>query len=577
MPRRMERSYSLPIARGPIDHHFALTDENAPIVAELCRRLDGIPLAIELAAARVNSLSITALMTKLEDRFRVLAGGERTALPRQQTMRATIDWSYEALSPSEQRLFERLSVFAGGCTLASAEAVCAGEELATADIVNLNSSLVDKSMVTADLDGGEPRFRLLESFRQYAGEKLATRTERQIVSRRHAVACLDLAERLDRAYDAEPDGVWLELGRNEVDNWRAAMRWALTERGDVILGQRLAGGLRALWEYFAPLEGRRWLEAARQLIDEQTPTEVIASLSLAEATVAWHLRDYKAQLMSAQSAIDLYRNLNDPLGVARAQSLAGYALASLGRFIEAKLMQEEALQAARRLGNCRLAAYILRCCGYFSALDGDIVSARGCVTEALHIYEAMGTERARAVAMADLGMCEFLSGNPEPALQHSVDALALVRRCNEMNSFDVLLLTNMSGYLIALARYDEAATRAREALTLARDYQRDVYVAWALQHLAAIAVLRPRAESTRAPLPYQQAARILGFVDERLATTGSAVVLWQRQEHDRVLGVVREAVGADTAAQLMAVGAAMSEDQVVEEAFSAAEERFVHA
>ncbi|MGA7093862.1 MAG: helix-turn-helix domain-containing protein [Candidatus Cybelea sp.] len=560
-----------------VDHRFTLTDENACDVAALCGHLDGIPLAIELAAARVNSLSITALTTRLEDRFRVLAGGERTALPRQQTMRATIDWSYDSLSAGEQRLFERLSVFAGGCTLASAEAVCAGEELATADIVNLNSSLVDKSMVTADLDGSEPRYWLLESFRQYAAEKLATRGERQRVAGRHAVACLVLAEQLERAYDAEPDGVWLDLGRNEVDNWRAAMRWSLTARGNVVLGQRLVGGLRVLWEYFTPLEGRRWLEAACRLIDEQTPTDVRASLSLAEATVAWHLRDYETQLKSAQNAIALYRTLDDALGVARAQSLAGYALASLDRFAEAKLLQEEALTAARRLDNRRLAAYILRCCGYFASLDGDIISARSCVAEALHIYEAMGTERARGVAMADLSMCEFLAGNPQLALQHVEEGLALVRRCKEMNSFDVVLLSSMSGYLIALARYDEAWVRAREALILARDYQRDVYAVWALQRLAAIAVLRPRAESLRASSPYARAARILGFIDARLATTGSAVVLWQQQEHDRVLNIVREAMGADTTAKLMAVGAAMTEDQAVEEALSAAEERFVHA
>jgi predicted ATPase/DNA-binding XRE family transcriptional regulator len=560
-----------------VDHRFTLADENADAVAEVCRRLDGIPLAIELAAARVNSLSVTALTTRLGDRFRVLAGGERTALPRQQTMRATIDWSYDTLSAREQRLFERFSVFAGGCTLASAEAVCADEEVAAPDVMDLISSLVDKSMVTADLDGSEPRYRLLESFRQYAGEKLATRGEQQIVAGRHAVACLDLAEQLERAYDAEPDGVWLDLGRNEVENWRTAMRWALNERANIVLGQRLVGKLRALWEYFTPLEGRRWLEAACRLIDEQTPTDVRASLSLAEATVAWHLRDYETQLKSAQNAIALYRMLDDVLGVARAQSLAGYALASLDRFAEAKLVQEEALTAARRLDNHRLAAYILRCCGYFASLDGDIISARSCVAEALHIYEAMGTERARGVAMADLSMCEFLAGNPQLALQHVEEGLALVRRCKEMNSFDVVLLSSMSGYLIALARYDEAWVRAREALILARDYQRDVYAVWALQRLAAIAVLRPRAESLRASSPYARAARILGFIDARLATTGSAVVLWQQQEHDRVLNIVREAMGADTTAKLMAVGAAMTEDQAVEEALSAAEERFVHA
>ena len=155
-----------------VDHRFALTDDIAPAVAELCRRLDGIPLAIELAAARVDSLSIAALVERLEARFRVLAGGGRTALPRQQTMRATIDWSYDLLSAPEQRVFERLSVFAGGCTLASAQAVCAGDDVATADVFDLISSLVDKSMVVAEFDGLEPRYRLLESFRQYACEKL---------------------------------------------------------------------------------------------------------------------------------------------------------------------------------------------------------------------------------------------------------------------------------------------------------------------------------------------------------------------------------------------------------------------
>ena len=162
-----------------VDHRFALTDDDAPAVAELCQRLDGIPLAIELAAARVDSLSIAALLERLEARFRVLAGGGRTALPRQQTMRATIDWSYDLLSAREQRVFERLSIFAGGCTLTSAQAVCAGEDVATAEVFDLISSLVDKSMVVAEFDGIEPRYRLLESFRQYAREKLVDRGEEQ--------------------------------------------------------------------------------------------------------------------------------------------------------------------------------------------------------------------------------------------------------------------------------------------------------------------------------------------------------------------------------------------------------------
>ena len=277
-----------------VDHHFALTGDNAPAVAELCRRLDGIPLAIELAAARVNSLSIAALVERLEDRFRILAVGQRTALPRQQTMRATIDWSYDSLSAPEQRVFERLSIFAGGCTLVSAEAVCAGEDVATADVFNLISSLVDKSMAIADFDGIEPRYRLLESFRQYAREKLATRGEQKALAQRHALAYLELAKRFDRAYDTEFEGVWRERSRKELDNWRTALQWALADRGDVVLGQRLAGELAAVWCSFASLEGWRWIELAVELIDERTPSNVIARLNGTEAAIAPLLGEFES-------------------------------------------------------------------------------------------------------------------------------------------------------------------------------------------------------------------------------------------------------------------------------------------
>ena len=162
--------------------------------------MDGIPLAIELAAARVNLLPVKAIVEKLDDRFRILTGGERTALPRQQTMRATIDWSYDLLSPPEQRVFERLSVFAGGCTLAAATAVCADGETAEADVFDLLSSLVDKSLLGSRLRGRESRYRLLESFREYAREKLAERGELGMVAQRHARAYLEIAEQLDAAW-----------------------------------------------------------------------------------------------------------------------------------------------------------------------------------------------------------------------------------------------------------------------------------------------------------------------------------------------------------------------------------------
>lgn len=161
-----------------VDAHFALDDANVRTVTEICLRLDGIPLAIELAAAHVNVLSVSTLAERLDDRFRILIGGERTALPRQQTMRATIDWSYDLLSGPERRVFERLSAFEGGCTLEAAVAVCTGDEVAASDVPDLLWSLVNKSLVAADLERSEPRYGMLESFRQYARERLAAREGR---------------------------------------------------------------------------------------------------------------------------------------------------------------------------------------------------------------------------------------------------------------------------------------------------------------------------------------------------------------------------------------------------------------
>jgi predicted ATPase/transcriptional regulator with XRE-family HTH domain len=300
-----------------VDHRFALDDENAPAVAELCRRLDGIPLAIELAAARVNSLSITTLSKRLEDRFSILTGGWRTAPPRQQTMRAAIDWSYDSLSAPEQRAFERLSVFAGGCTLASAETVCAGDDVAAADIVTLIAALVDKSMVVADFDGVEPRYWLFESFRQYAREKLAASGEQQTVAQRHARAYLDLAERLE--YSPEPADRFQLIAQRELDDWRAALQWALAQRHDVALGLRLAGVLRLTWSGVAVLEGRYWVRLALELVDKRTPSKVLARLYHADAMIAVRFLEYAAALASGESATKHYRVGGELLGVASAQ------------------------------------------------------------------------------------------------------------------------------------------------------------------------------------------------------------------------------------------------------------------
>ena len=551
------------------NHRFTLTDENAPIVAVLCRRLDGVPLAIELAAARVSHLSLNALVQKLDNRFGVLTGGDRTALPRQQMMRATIDWSYNLLAAPERRVFERLSVFAGGCTLAAAATVCGGEEAAEVEVFNLLSSLVDKSLVVADLEGIEPRYRLLESFRQYAREKLATRTERDAVAHRHAMAYLEHATRVSQRLNELDDTFLAVQLQEELDNYRSALQWTLTDRSDVLLGQRLAGQLLGVWGH-SPVEGRRWITLALELVDERTPASVLAELSFAQATVAWLLSEYAPQLVSSETAIEHYRVVGDELGIARAQQREGQALMCLGRVAEAKIVLEEALQCARALSDRRLVAHLLVCLGYAGGLGGNLDAARSYVAEALLILEALGNKVSVAWTLDDLGEHEFLSGDAELALRHATDALATFRTFNDARGV-AAVLGGMAIYLVSLARFDEAEECAREALELARDRQWEVKAASSLQHLAAIAAQRPQGEAERTSKARARAARILGFADARFRAIGSPRIALMEWQYGRVISALRESLGADAVARLMAEGAAMTEEQAVEAALSGAD------
>ena len=555
-----------------VDHRFVLTDENAALVAEICRRLDGIPLAIELTAARVNLLSLNALARKLDDRLKLLTGGERMALPRQQTMRATIDWSYNLLTMPEQRLFERLSVFAAGATLAAAAEVCGDEDVTKADVFIGLSSLVDKSLVAAELEGDQPRYQLCESFREYAREKLSVRAEAQAVAHRHARLALELAERLENVYDTEPDDIWRALARDELDNWRTALQWALASRCEVALGQRLAAALRVVWQYFAPLEGRRWLAQARELIDDQTGVDVLAALNYAESIAAWAVRDHQVHLSASERAAEAYREIGDSLGAARAQSIVGHALMALGRSAEARPHLHEALEIARARGSRRLVAYIVRCLGWDSSVNaGDVIAARAYYAEALQIYESLGAKLNLAFTLNDLSECESVAGNVDVALRYATAAVDPLRAFNE-TPLVAQALDNIALYLVSLGRYDEAEARAREALALTHDYRTEsrhleFLAAQALQHLAAVKALRANPDAQERRLLSSQAARLLGFVDARLAALGAGRLNNQEQrEYERVLVALREAVGDDAVARLLTEGAALSEGEAVAEA-----------
>jgi predicted ATPase len=548
------------------DTRFACTDESAPYVAEICRRLDGIPLAIELAAARVKVLSPQQLAQKLDERFRVLTGGDRSALPRQQTMRALIDWSYDLLSEDERRLFRTLAIFAGGFTLDTATGVCSSDAMDELAVLDGLTSLVDKSLVHAEAAGSGTRYRLLESTRQYAREKLTQSGEDQAAGRAHAATFLALAEQLDRDYETTPDRAWLAQIEPEMENFRAALVWAFGSRGEARLGQQLVGVLRGPWNALAPAEGRRWVQVAQERADIATPADITAALDLAEASLAANLTQYKASLAAAERAITRYRELADPRRAAQAEQNAGSALIMLGRTAEGEALLQQALTKFRALGARKASSFVLATLAAARQFVGDVIAARERFSEALSAARGAGAERNEAQIAGNLAEAEFRAGDPVTALRLSCEARSLWRAFHA-TKFIANSLSNDAAYLVAQERYDEALVSARDALAAARDTQAAVVLACTLQHLAAVGALRPSADAQLLE-NRRRAARIVGYVDARFAALEASREYTEQQECDAMLPVLRDALGEDELPKLMAEGGTWSEDQAVAEAMA---------
>jgi predicted ATPase/class 3 adenylate cyclase len=543
------------------DGRFSLSDDNLPHVAEICTRLDGIPLAIELAAARVKVLSPQQLSHKLNERFRVLTGGNRRALPRQQTMRALVDWSYDLLAEDERTLFRKLGIFAGGFTLESAVAVCGDDvldEIATLDTL---SSLVDKSLVQAEPAGSGTRYRLLESMRQYARERLEERGEYGALARAHARAFLTLAEELDALWESTPSRAWMLRAEPELENWRAALEWTLTKRGDVALGQRLAGALRLVWNWFAPPEGLRWAHSASETIDSATPDAVLAYLALAQATFDNNLIQRKAAYDEARRAVELFEKLGDERQTAVAQREAGGAL-----IISDAAKSEElllgALAVAQKLSMRKLAAQILLPLGTARMWAGDIAGARTYYREAMALARASGQEATVATIASNLAEAEYKHGDPVVALRVAEEGLEQAR-ADSRRRVAFMILTNEAQYFTALDRFDEARACAREALGASREEQYDIFFLASLQHLAAVAVLAPSAAD--AAVRRRRGIRLLGYVDAGIAALDTSRET-EQIEYDRVMAALRGEFGQEELAQLMNEGASWNEDQAIAEA-----------
>ena len=445
---------------------FALTDRTAPLVGQICARLDGIPLAIELASARVRALSVEQIAARLDDRFRLLTGGSRTALPRQQTLRGAVDWSYDLLSEPEQRLLRSLSVFAGGFTLEAAEHFGASETLV---------SLVDKSLIQVEegTNGGEPRYRLLETFRQYGQEKLTEHDEFEDARNRHRDYFLAFVEEVAVRLNERPDGVILDRLERDHDNLRTALGWCLEQAGapddatladppsDAEIALRLAANIWRFWWLRGHIsEARRWLACALAApLTDSSPAALaarataflgIANLSSYQsdfrAAVSYttenlafcretgndrgaitalhrlgyflaHLGQPERSLQLCEESLVLARQFGEPSLLAAALFSSAQVTRMLGRPEQSVLFHEEAIPLFHELGNVNVVAYALRSLSHVYEDLGDSARGRALTEEGLRLSQQVGDKRGVAGSYKDLARFALFAGDAGGAIE----------------------------------------------------------------------------------------------------------------------------------------------------------------
>jgi predicted ATPase/class 3 adenylate cyclase/Tfp pilus assembly protein PilF len=583
------------IARAlDVQPDFAVTNDNALAVAEICARLDGLPLAIELAARRIKLFAPEALLAQLSNRLALLTGGARDLPERQQTLRKTIDWSYALLSPDEQLLFRRLAVFMGGWTLAAAEAVCNVDGNLGLDVLDDLATLVDHSLLRKAVGlGNEPRFTMLETIREYALERLAASGEAEALRRRHAAYFLQLAEQAERELIGPQQMAWLRRLDQELDNLRTALEWSL--ESNVQMGLQLASALMRYWEAHGPVhEGIGWL--ARLIRQPQAAARTVArakTLTALGYLNAWQSEFAQAQLF-AEEGLALYRELGDQRGVAftlftlgntfclQADYAAGHALLfeslalyktlgdksgmadvlqQLGFFTDsqdyerARAYLEESLALCRALSHSTGISSVLGDLGTLALRQGDFAAARHWFEESLEIEKSLSISGVAAHGLLHLGELALRQGDYEQARAYFEESLALWPESGQ-TLFGLWSLVNL-GY-VALRQGDAARAYTLFAETQQRfnETGSKIGVVYALEGLASLAV----AQGWPA-----RALRIFAWTDAMRTVIGERHPV-EQADVDRDVAIIRAQLDEATFAAAWGEGRAMTLEQAIVDA-----------
>src|SRR5215213_331660 len=475
---------------------FSITNENAPAVAEICARLDGLPLAIELAAARIKLLPPKAMLGRLGRRLKLLCGGARDLPERQRTLRGSIEWSHNLLDEGEKMLFARMAIFSGGRTLEAIEAVCgsAGGDLAV-DAFEGVSSLLDKSLLTQE-EGpeGEPRFVMLETIHEFAREKLQESGEAEEIGRAHTRYFLALAEEAEPELTGAEQVPWMDRLEAEHDNLRAALSRSI-EAGDAESALRIGGAVWRFWNvrgYFS--EGRRWLESGLS-VDEASPVGLRARASLGLGYLALMQGAYTHAAESLQGSLSLYREAKDRRGEAYALCFLGWIAADRYELDRAKGLLEESLALSRVAGTARDVSVALNALAMLEVYRGEYERARAMQEECLRLAREAGDVQIIAVLTYNLGLTAAMTGEYERAKAAYEEAQELF--C-EVGDRDMAALANGRLGFLALARDDpdQAEELCVETIRELHERARIPGLDFALDVLAGVAAARgeiPRA------------------------------------------------------------------------------------
>ena len=420
-----------------IQPSFELNEKNIAAVAQICHRLDGIPLAIELGAARLKLLSPEQIATRLDDRFKLLTGGSRTALPHHQTLEALIDWSHDLLSEEERVLFHRLSVFSGGWTLEAAEVVCAAVQevqpvIKPDEILDLLAGLVNKSLVVVEEKGEETRFRLLRTIRAYSLTRLRQTEEEDPIQRKHLIYYLRMAEAAEREFMGENHALWERRLTAEQDNLRGALSWALQKTAttmDVAAGALMTGTLSMYWYLHAHLnEGRRWLTLARDLYPERS--KVRAKVLTGSGILAWQQADYQEARGYFEESLPIWRELKERDGLAETLHFSGHLAFDQRDYDTARTLFVESLEYYQEVGDTQRTLTLTSDMGLVDYHLGDYVVARARFEETLRHWREIGNQEAEADVLNRLGDLVRVEGDLDLAQTLYEESLGLFRTMN---------------------------------------------------------------------------------------------------------------------------------------------------